>query len=178
MLQKILSSDPNSIFFIFKEVTFQSTGCSRGQSGNGILYKIAYSKDQAMRIINDIKKSPQQKVINYQKEGLISLVNRSSNDYLYLTNKKLIKLDYLDAFNTKGIYLHNEKLNVAVLAFLSDEGLCSYNSNNSGKLLNQTGVVGCNYYYNGVFWSPVDIKKIIESEKLQKLLDNAILRIK
>jgi hypothetical protein len=89
------------------------------------------------------------------------------------------KLRELKYFNGTITNIHDADLSLSLTAFLSDEGLCSSSSKPSRN--KKTEILPgeyCRYYFTGVSWIPLQLGKIIESKKLDNLLNSAILRIK
>ena len=89
------------------------------------------------------------------------------------------KLRELKYFNGTITNIHDTDLSLSLTAFLSDEGLCSSSSKPSRN--KKTEILPgeyCRYYFTGVSWIPLQLGKIIESKKLDNLLNSAILRIK
>ena len=90
--------------------------------------------------------------------------------------RKLTKLNYFDGIIS---FAHDSDLNDSLTAFLSDEGFCSFASNPS-RIKKTEILLGdyCKYYFTGTLWIPFQSEAIIESKKLDDLLNSAILRIR
>ena len=109
-------------------------------------------------------------------EFRLRLNGEAYSDSVKRVKRKLIRLNYFDGIIT---YVHDSDLNTSLTAFLNDEGFCSFTSNPSG--IKKTEILSgeyCKYYFTGALWIPFQSEAIIESEKLEDLLNSAILRIR